>query len=128
MKIDSFWIATTFASTPAIFSAGLSLVAYTGLVIRVILQKDLKIIRILGGKHHTILRVIIWVNLLGLRATPLALLLGYIFAYSFLIEDPVVPSIEAWGFLMFEFVIISILIYLYVKKLSKSISVSNNNT
>ena len=40
----------------------------------------------------------------------------------------IVPSIEAWGFLMFEFVIIGILVYLYVKKLSNSVSVSNNYT
>lgn len=126
MKSDSFWIVTTIMSSPALFSAGLSLVAYTGLVVRVILQKDLKILRILGGKHQTILRVILWVNLLGLRATPLAVLLGYIFAYYSLIEDPIIPSIEIWCFLIFEFFIISFLIYLYVKKLSTSISTSNN--
>jgi hypothetical protein len=113
----SFWLSSAIASIPAIVSTCLSLVAYSGLIVHSILLKDLKIIRILGGNQKTLMRIIIWINVLSLRASPLAVLLGFVIAYSLLISDPVLPSLAAWIFLALEFFFCGLLIYYYLKKL-----------
>ncbi|MFX0184546.1 MAG: hypothetical protein ACFE95_15805 [Candidatus Hodarchaeota archaeon] len=113
----SFWLSSTVASIPAIISTCLSLVAYSGLIVHSILLKDLKIIRILGSNQKTLMRIIVWINVLSLRASPLAVLLGFAIAYSLLISDPVLPSFTAWIFLALEFLISSLVIYFYLKNL-----------
>ncbi len=112
---NSFWIISTIAFIPAMVSAGLSLVAYSGLIARIILNKDLKILHALGSKQKTLMRVIIWVNLLlVLYAAPLAVFVGFASAYSFLITDPYFPSIQAWLVLGVEFLIMALIIYRYL--------------
>ena len=101
-------------------SAGLSLVAYSGLIARVILIKDLKILRALGGNQKTLMKVIIWVNfLLVLNAAPLAVFFGFVSSYSFLIADPLFPSIQAWLILGGEFLIMVLIIYRYLHSFFK---------
>ncbi|MFX0170709.1 MAG: hypothetical protein ACFE9L_02195 [Candidatus Hodarchaeota archaeon] len=112
----SFWLSSAIASIPISISTGLSLVAYSGLIANSILLKDLKIIRILGGSQKTITRVILWVNILSLRAAPLAVLLGFAIAYSLLISDPVLPSVAAGIFLTLEFFFCGLVFYYYLKK------------
>ncbi|MHA2224177.1 MAG: hypothetical protein ACXAC8_03160 [Candidatus Hodarchaeales archaeon] len=110
---QSLWILSAMAFIPAIISAGLSLVAYSGLVARTILIKDLKILRALGGKPQTLKRIIIWVNLLFLLNTgPLAILFGFICAFTFLIEDPLYPTIDAWLLLGVQFILMAFIIYI----------------
>ncbi len=112
---NSFWIISTIAFIPAMVSAGLSLVAYSGLIARIILNKDLKILHALGGNQKTLMRVIVWVNLLlVVYAAPLAVFVGFASAYSFLITDPYFPSIQAWLVLGIEFLIMALIIYRYL--------------
>ena len=97
-------------------SAGLSLVAYSGLISRVILIKDLRILRLIGGNPKTLKRVILWVNiLLVLYAAPLAVLFGFISAHSFLISEALLPSIQAWILLGVEFLVMTLFIYGYIQ-------------
>ena len=112
---NSFWIISTIAFIPAMISAGLSLVAYSGLIARVILLKDLEILRLLGGNPKTLMRVILWVNLLLiLYAAPLAVLFGLIASHSFLIAEARFPSIQAWLILGIEFSVMILIIYWYL--------------
>lgn len=115
-----FWIISTIAFIPVMISAGLSLVAYSGLIARVILSKDLEILRLLGGNPKTLMRVILWVNLLlVLYAAPLAIFFGFITSYSFLIAEPLLPSIQAWMILGIEFLVMVLIIYRYLHSFFK---------
>ncbi|MFX1285886.1 MAG: hypothetical protein ACFFB5_19750 [Promethearchaeota archaeon] len=117
---NSFWVISTTAFIPAMISAGLSLVAYSGLIARVILIKDLRILQLLGANPKTLKRVILWVNIiLLLYAAPLAVLFGFTLAYSFLIADPILPSIHAWVVLGIEFLVMILIIYRYVHSFFK---------
>ncbi|MFX0207670.1 MAG: hypothetical protein ACFFDT_16905 [Candidatus Hodarchaeota archaeon] len=117
---NSFWVISTTAFIPAMISAGLSLVAYSGLITRVILIKDLRILRLLGANPKTLMRVILWVNIiLVLYAAPLAVLFGFALAYSFLIADPILPSIQAWMVLTGEFLVMMLIIYRYIQSFFK---------
>lgn len=117
---NSFWVISTTAFIPAMISAGLSLVAYSGLIARVILIKDLRILQLLGANPKTLKRVILWVNIiLLLYAAPLAVLFGFTLAYSFLIADPILPSIQAWIVLAVEFLVMMLIIYRYIHSFFK---------
>lgn len=112
---NSFWLVSSIAFIPAMISAGLSLVAYSGLIARVILIKDLRILRLIGGNPKTLRRVILWVNiLLVVYAAPLAVLFGFISAHSFLIAEAKLPSIQAWILLGIEFLVMILIIYRYI--------------
>ncbi|MHA2247009.1 MAG: hypothetical protein ACXADY_18845, partial [Candidatus Hodarchaeales archaeon] len=88
---------------------------YSGLIARVIFSKDLEILRLLGGNPKTLMRVILWVNLLlVLYAAPLAIFFGFITSYSFLIAEPLLPSIQAWIILGVEFLVMMLIIYRYL--------------
>lgn len=113
---NSFWFVSSIAFIPAMISAGLSLVAYSGLIARVILIKDLRILRLIGGNPKTLRRVILWVNiLLVLYAAPLAVLFGFISAHSFLIAEARLPSIQAWILLGVEFLVMILIIFRYIQ-------------
>ncbi|MFX1517053.1 MAG: hypothetical protein ACFFC6_12195 [Promethearchaeota archaeon] len=115
-RSDSFWFVSSAAFIPAMVSAGLSLVAYSGLIARVILIKDLRIIRLIGGNPKTLKRIIFWINFfLILYAAPLAILLGFISAHSFLIAEAQYPTIQAWIVLGLEFIIMILIIYRYIQ-------------
>jgi hypothetical protein len=111
----SFWITSTIAFIPVIFSAALSLVAYSGLIARVVLIKDLRTLRALGSNQNFLRQIITRVNfLIIIFAAPLAIFLGFSISYSFLIEDALLPTIEAWGILVLEFGIMALLLYWYL--------------
>lgn len=117
---NEFWFVSSIAFIPAMISAGLSLVAYSGLITRVILIKDLRILHLLGSKPKTLRRIILWVNvLLILYAAPLAVLFGYISAHSFLIAEASHPSIQAWILLCTEFLVMVLIIYRYIQSFFK---------
>lgn len=119
-RSNSFWLVSSIAFIPAMISAGLSLVAYSGLIARVILIKDLRILRLIGGNPRTLRRVILWINiLLVLYAAPLAVLFGFISAHSFLIAEARLPSIQAWILLTFEFFVMILIIYRYIQSFFK---------
>jgi len=114
-RSGSFWFVSSIAFIPAMVSAGLSLVAYSGLIARVILIKDLRIIRLIGGNPKTLKRIILWINvLLVLYAAPLAILFGFISAHSFLIAEARLPTIQAWLLLGTEFLVMILIIYRYI--------------
>jgi hypothetical protein len=116
----SFWFTSTIAFVPVIISASLSLVAYSGLIARVILINDLRTLRELGSNQKLLKRIIIWVNLLILAfAAPLGIFLGYSTAFSLLIEEAIFPTIEAWIILILEFITMAILVYWYLHYLFK---------
>ncbi|UCG01883.1 MAG: hypothetical protein JSW11_20045 [Candidatus Heimdallarchaeota archaeon] len=120
VRSNNFWLISSIAFIPAMISAGLSLVAYSGLIARVILIKDLRILRLIGGNPKTLRRVILWVNiLLVLYAAPLAVLFGFISAHSFLIVEARLPSIQAWILLALEFLVMVLIIYRYIKSFFK---------
>ncbi|MFW9903301.1 MAG: hypothetical protein ACFFFH_03135 [Candidatus Thorarchaeota archaeon] len=117
---NSFWFVSSIAFIPAMVSAGLSLVAYSGLIARVILIKDLRILRLIGGNPKTLKRVILWINILLVSyAAPLAVLFGFISAHSFLIAEARFPSIQAWMLLGFEFLVMIMIIYRYIQSFFK---------
>ena len=114
-RSGSFWFVSSIAFIPAMVSAGLSLVAYSGLIARIILIKDLRIIRLIGGNPKTLKRIILWINvLLVLYAAPLAILFGFISAHSFLIAEARLPTIQAWLLLGTEFLVMILIIYRYI--------------
>ncbi len=116
----SFWITSTIAFIPVILSAVLSLVAYSGLIARVVLIKDLRTLRALGSNQKFLRQIIIRVNLLIIIfAAPLGIFLGFSISYSSLIEDALLPTIEAWGILIIEFGTMALLLYGYLYLLFK---------
>lgn len=116
----SFWFTSTMAFVPVIISAALSLVAYSGLIARVILINDLRTIRALGSNQKLLRRIIIWVNFLILViAAPLGIFFGYSTSFTLLIEEAIFPTIEAWIILVLEFVIMAVLVYWYLHYLFK---------
>ena len=115
-RSNLFWLVSSIAFLPAMISSGLSLVAYSGLISRVILIKDLRILRLIGGNPKTLKRIIFWVNfLLILYAAPLAILFGFISADSFLIAEALLPSLQAWLLLGVEFLVMILFIYGYIQ-------------
>jgi hypothetical protein len=111
-----FWLVSSIAFIPAMISSGLALVAYSGLISRVVLIKDLRILRLIGGNPTTLKRIILWVNfLLILYAAPLAVVFGFISAHSFLIAEALLPSLEAWLLLGIEFLVMILFIYGYIQ-------------
>ncbi|MFX1508331.1 MAG: hypothetical protein ACFFDC_19795, partial [Promethearchaeota archaeon] len=115
-RSNLFWLVSSIAFIPAMISSGLSLVAYSGLISRVVLIKDLRILRLIGGNPTTLKRIILWVNfLLILYAAPLAILFGFISAHSFLIAEALLPSLHAWLLLGIEFLVMILLIYGYIQ-------------
>ena len=116
----SFWFTSTIAFLPVIISAALSLVAYSGLIARVVLFKDLRTLHSLGSDQKFLRRLILWVNLLTLIfVAPLAIFFGFSLAYSLLIDEARFPTIEAWLILASEFVIVAFLLYGYLHYLFK---------
>ena len=116
----SFWFTSTIAFLPVIISTALSLVAYSGLIARVVLFKDLRTLHSLGSDQKFLRRLILWVNLLTLIfVAPLAIFLGFSLAYSLLIDEARLPTIEAWLILASEFVIMVFLLYGYLHYLFK---------
>lgn len=116
----SFWFTSTIAFLPVIISTALSLVAYSGLIARVVLFKDLRTLHSLGSDQKFLRRLILWVNLLTLIfVAPLAIFFGFSLAYSLLIDEARLPTIEAWLILASEFVIMAFLLYGYLHYLFK---------
>lgn len=117
---NSFWFISSFAFLPSMICAGFSLVAFSGIVAKIIFVKDLSILRALGGNKKTLMRVILWVNFfILLTVAPLAIFFGFLSSYLFLIEEPQFPSIQAWLLLGLEFLVMALIVYRYLHYLFK---------
>ncbi|UCE12738.1 MAG: hypothetical protein JSV04_11150 [Candidatus Heimdallarchaeota archaeon] len=117
---NSFWLISSVAFLPAMVCAGLSLVAFSGIVAKIIFIKDLSILRALGGNRRTLMRVILWVNFfILLTVAPLAIFTGFLSSFLFLIEEPQFPSIQAWVLLGLEFLVMALIVYRYLHYLFK---------
>jgi hypothetical protein len=119
---NSFWLVSNIIFLPVILSIGLSLVAFSALYIRV-LEQDLYIIRVLGGRFNILKRIIMWMNIfVGLQGVFSGLLLGFSASYSLLIPQPTFPSFSSWVFLILSFVLIILLVNRYIATFIKSIN------
>ncbi len=118
---NQFWFISNIIFLPVILSIGLSLVAFSALYIR-LLEKDLYVIRVLGGRLRVLKRIIIWINVfVGIQGVFTGLLLGFSASYTLLIPQPTFPSIFSWIFLALSFILIILLVDRYITRFIRSI-------
>ncbi len=119
---NDFWLISNIIFLPVILSIGLSLVAFSSLYI-LVLEKDLYVMRVLGGRAKVMRRIIIWINIfVSLQGIFSGFLLGFSASYSFLIPQPALPSFSSWIFLILSFILIAVLVERYIVRFIKSMS------
>ncbi len=116
-----FWAITSTGYFPVVISAGLSLVAFSGLIVNVILFQDLSILHALGSSKKLLKGLILWVNtFILLYSAPLAIYLAFVIAVTSIIANPASISINAWVFIVTEVFLLVFILQGYLIRFFKT--------
>jgi hypothetical protein len=118
---NQFWFISNLTFIPVLFVLGLSMVAFSSIA-TLLFQKDLYVIKVLGGRAFTFKRIILWLNILvGVPGILTGIILGYSIVYSNLSNYNVQPSIFSWIILILSFLSIFLFIERYLGQYTQRI-------
>jgi len=118
----NYWFYSNLAFTPVFISAVFSLSTFL-VILCDVLNKDLSIIRAMGGRNIVIQRILLWIILfLTLQGFFYGIILGFSASYSLIITNPVFPALSSWFALFGASIVVGMAIFLYVKQLARKIS------